>query len=109
MINTEEFGKVEMRTGTIIDVKLNKKSRNPAYVLTVDFGKEIGIKKSSAQITDLYAIEDLTGRQIIACVNLAPLHVGSVTSEVRLLGTGHGGKVVLLSTERPVENGELVF
>ena len=61
MINIEDFDKIEMRAGTVIDVKDNKKSRNPAYVVTIDFGEEIGIKKSSAQITTLYKPEDLIG------------------------------------------------
>ena len=72
MISIEEFDKVEMRAGTVLEVKDNKKSRNPAYVVTIDFGEEIGIKKSSAQITALYKPEDLIGQQVICCVNPPP-------------------------------------
>ena len=99
MINIEDFDKVEMRAGTIIDVKDNKKSRNPAYVVTIDFGEELGVKKSSAQITNLYQPEDLIGTQVICCVNLTPMHIGSVKSEVRILGTDSEQGVVLLATE----------
>ena len=109
MINIEDFDKVEMRVGTILDVKDNKKSRNPAYVVTIDFGAEIGIKKSSAQITALYKPEDLIGRQIICCVNLSPIHIGSVKSEVRILGTESEQGVVLLQPSETVKNGDKVF
>ena len=109
MINIEDFDKVEMRAGTILDVKENKKSRNPAYVVTIDFGEEIGIKKSSAQITALYRPEDLIGKQIICCVNLMPIHIGSVKSEVRILGTESEQGVVLLQPSETVKNGDKVF
>lgn len=87
MIQVDVFDQVEMRVGTILEVSDNKKSRNPAYVLKIDFGETIGIKKSSAQITTLYKPEALIGRQVICCVNLEPMHIGSVKSEVRILGT----------------------
>ena len=109
MINLEDFDKVEMRAGTVLEVKDNKKSRNPAYVVTIDFGDEIGIKKSSAQITALYKPEDLIGQQVICCVNLTPLHIGSVKSEVRILGTESEQGVVLLRPTEPVKNGDRVF
>ena len=109
MISIEDFDKVEMRAGTVLDVKDNKKSRNPAYVVTIDFGEEIGIKKSSAQITALYKPEDLIGRQIICCVNLEPMHIGSVKSEVRILGTESEQGVVLLHPSEAVKNGDKVF
>ncbi|MDE6241625.1 MAG: tRNA-binding protein [Anaeroplasmataceae bacterium] len=109
MINIEDFDKVEMRAGTVLDVKPNKKSRNPAYVVTIDFGNVIGIKKSSAQITTLYQPEDLIGKQIICCVNLTPIHIGSVKSEVRILGTESKQGVVLLQPSEAVQNGDKVF
>lgn len=109
MISIEDFDKVEIRAGTIIDVKENKKSRNPAYVLSVDFGEEIGVKKSSAQITKLYGPEDLIGKQVICCVNLPPIHIGSVKSEVRILGTDSEQGVVLLQPSESVKNGDRVF
>ena len=109
MIGVEEFDKVDMRAGTILEVKDNKKSRNPAYVLTIDFGEEIGIKKSSAQITTLYQPDDLIGMQAICCVNLTPMHIGSVKSEVRILGTESEQGVVLLQPTEKVKNGDKVF
>ena len=109
MIGIEEFDKVEMRAGTIIDVKINKKSRKPAYALKIDFGEEIGIKTSSAQITQLYTPEDLVGKQVICCTNLTPMHIGSVKSEVRILGTESAQGVVLLQPTEPVKNGDRVF
>lgn len=109
MIDLEHFESVDMRAGTVLDVKMNKKSRNPAYVVTIDFGEELGIKKSSAQITALYQPEDLIGRQVICCVNLPPLHIGSVKSEVRILGTNSEQGVVLLQPSEKVRNGDKVF
>ena len=109
MIGVEEFDKVDMRAGTILEVKDNKKSRNPAYVLTIDFGEEIGIKKSSAQITTLYQTDDLVGMQVICCVNLTPMHIGSVKSEVRILGTESEQGVVLLQPTEKVKDGDRVF
>lgn len=109
MIALEDFNKVDIRAGTVLDVKMNKKSRNPAYVVTIDFGEELGIKKSSAQITALYTAEDLIGTQVICCVNLTPLHIGSVKSEVRILGTDSAQGVVLLRPTQPVQNGDRVF
>ena len=109
MINIEDFDRVEMRAGTVLDVKENKKSRNPAYVLTIDFGEKIGVKKSSAQITTLYTPEDLIGTQVICCVNLTPIHIGSVKSEVRVLGTESEQGVVLLRPMEVVKNGDKVF
>lgn len=109
MIGIEEFDKVDMRAGTILEAKENKKSRNPAYVLTIDFGEEIGIKKSSAQITTLYQTDDLVEMQVICCVNLTPMHIGSVKSEVRILGTESEQGVVLLRPTEKVKNGDRVF
>ena len=90
MIGIEDFDRVEMRAGTVVDVGINKKARKPAYKVTIDFGEEIGRKTSSAQITELYQPEDLIGRQVICCVNLTPMHIGSVKSEVRIqIGRAH--------------------
>lgn len=108
MIGIEDFDKVEMRVGTIIDCKVNKKARKPAYALTIDFG-EFGIKKSSAQITTLYRIEQLIGKQVICCTNLTPIHIGDITSEVRILGTESEQGVVLLIPNESVKNGDRVF
>lgn len=109
MIGIEDFDRIEMRVGTVVDVKNNKKSRNPAYVVTIDFGDELGLRKSSAQITELYKPEELIGRQIICCVNLTPMRIGSVNSEVRILGTESEQGVVLLMPAERVKNGDRVF
>ena len=109
MINIEEFDKVEVRVGTIQAVTINKKSRNPAYVVTIDFGEDIGIKKSSAQITALYTPEELIGTQVVCCVNLEPMRIGSVKSEVRILGADAKEGVVLLRPTQRVENGDRIF
>ena len=108
MISVDDFDKVEMRAGTIIDCKINKKARKPAYALAIDFG-ELGIKKSSAQITMLYKPEDLVGKQVICCTNLSPIHIGDITSEVRILGTESEQGVVLLTPSEKVKNGDRVF
>lgn len=109
MITVEEFDLIDVRVGTVVAVKPNKKSRNPAYVVSIDFGEALGIKKSSAQITALYAPEELIGKQVICCVNLTPIHIGSVKSEVRILGTDSAQGVVLLTPTEPVKNGDRVF
>ncbi len=109
MIELADFEHVDLRAGTVLEVKPNRKSRNPAYVLTIDFGEELGVKKSSAQITALYRPEELVGTQVICCVNLSPIHIGSVTSQVRVLGTDSAQGVVLLRPSQPVRNGDRVF
>lgn len=109
MITIEDFDKVEICVGTVIDVSMNKKARKPAYKVTLDFGEKIGVKTSSAQITELYQPEELLGRQLVCCVNLEPMHIGSVKSEVRILGTESAQGVVLLTPMEPVKNGDRVF
>lgn len=109
MIGVEDFDKVDIRAGTVVSVSLNKKARRPAYKVTLDFGPELGEKTSSAQLTELYRPEDLLGRQLICCVNLTPMHIGSVKSEVRILGTDSAQGVVLLQPAEPVKNGDKVF
>ena len=108
MITIEDFDKVEVRVGTIIEAKENKKERKPAYAIKIDLG-ELGIKSSSAQITELYKQEELVGKQVLCCVNLTPMHIGSVKSEVRILGTDSKQGVVLLTTMEKVENGDRVY
>lgn len=108
MISVEDFDKIEMRTGTIIDCKVNKKARKPAYSLAIDFG-DYGIKKSSAQITVLYTPEQLIGKQVICCTNLTPIHIGDIMSEVRILGTESEQGVVLITPSENVKNGDKVF
>ena len=109
MIDITDFEKVEVRVGTIVKVEENQKARKPAYILTVDFGLEIGLKKSSAQITALYSPDSLVGTQVVCCVNLAPMHIGSVKSEVRILGSDSAQGVVLLRLDMNVANGDRIF
>ena len=104
IITLEDFNRVEMKVGTIIDASPNKKTRIPAYKLKIDFGP-LGIKNSSAQITDLYEPTDLIGKQVIAVTNFEPIKVSEVKSEVRILGAETENGVVLLDLERHVENG----
>lgn len=104
MIKIEDFKKVDMRVGTIIEAKINEKAKKKAYKIKIDFGKELGIKTSSAQITKLYK-EELIGKQIIAVVNFPPLQIADVKSEVLILGVETEEGVVLLDLERKVENG----
>lgn len=107
-ITWEDFEKVEIRTGTIIKAEPFPKARKPAYQLTIDFG-ELGIKRSSAQITTLYQPEDLIGKQIVAVVNFPPKQIANFMSECLVLGSvAADGTVTLLQTERAVENGQRV-
>lgn len=109
-ITWDDFEKVEMRVGTIIDVNDFPEARKPAYQLTIDFGAELGIKKSSAQITKRYAKEDLLKKQIIAVVNFPKKQIGKFMSECLVLGSvGEGNDVVLLTSDFKVENGLRIF
>ncbi|RZJ71347.1 MAG: tRNA-binding protein [Flavobacterium sp.] len=106
MLTWEEFEKMEMRVGTIIEVNDFPEARKPAYQLTIDFGETIGIRKSSAQITTHYTKETLTGRQIVAVVNFPKKQIGKFMSECLVLGAvGAGGAVTLLSPDSKVKNG----
>ncbi len=105
-INWQDFEKVEMRVGTIIEVNDFPEARNPAYQLKIDFGKEIGLLKSSAQITKRYLIEDLLNKQIVAVVNFPKKQIGKFMSECLVLGAmGDENDIVLLSPNFKVENG----
>lgn len=105
-ISWEDFQKVELRVGTVIEVKEFPEARNPAYLIKVDFGEEIGIKKSSAQITDLYAREDLLYKQVVAVVNFPPKQIGPVRSECLVTGFyNKDGNVVLTVPDQHVEDG----
>lgn len=109
MLTIEDFEKVDMRVGTIIDAKINKGARKPAYKLKIDLGEELGIKNSSAQITDLYTPEELIGKQVIVVSNFDPIRIADVKSEVRILGVETGDGVALLNIDRKVINGLKVF
>lgn len=105
-ISWNDFEKIDMRVGTIIEVCDFPEARNPAYQLHIDFGKGIGIKKSSAQITNRYQKEDLVGKQIIAVLNFPKKQIATFMSECLVLGiVGEGNDVVLLSPNFKVENG----
>jgi len=106
MLTWEEFEKTEMRVGTILETNDFPEARKPAYQLTIDFGSEIGIRKSSAQITKRYNKEDLVGRQVVAVVNFPKKQIGKFMSECLVLGAvGQEGDVVLLAPDFNVENG----
>ena len=105
-INCADFEKVEMRVGTILEVNDFPEARNPAYQLKIDFGKEIGLLKSSAQITKRYLKEDLLNKQIVAVVNFPKKQIGKFMSECLVLGAmGDENDIVLLSPNFKVENG----
>lgn len=108
-IDFEDFLKVEIRAGTVLSAAVNPKAQRPAYVLTLDFGP-LGVKTSSAQITEHYAPEDLVGRQVVAVVNFPPKRVAGVTSEVLVLAVvSERDGTVLLAPTQPVENGARVL
>ncbi len=105
-IEWSDFQKVELRVGTIIDVQDFPEAKKPAYILRVDFGEEIGVKKSSAQITDLYGKADLIGKRVVAVVNFPPKQIGPVMSECLVTGFHReDGAVVLAVPDGDVPNG----
>ena len=106
MATFEEFMKLDIRVGEITRVELFEKARKPAYQLWVDFGDEIGIKKSSAQLTECYKKEDLLGRQILGVVNFPPRQVADFISEVLVLGVYASQGVVLIQPQQPVKKGD---
>ena len=106
-ITFEDFAKVDVRVGTIIEVHDFPEARNPAYKLTIDFGS-LGIKKSSAQITTLYSKDELLNKQILAVINFSTKQIGKYLSECLVLGAVNGTDVILLSPEHKVNNGSTV-
>ena len=106
MATFDDFMKLDIRVGTIIEAKVFEKAKRPAYQLKVDLGEEIGIKKSSAQITEVYKCEDLIGKQVLAVVNFPPRQIADFMSEVLVLGTYSKQGVVLIKPDEKVENGD---
>ena len=105
-ITWKDFEKVDIRIGTIVEVEDFPEARNPAFILHVDFGIEIGLKKSSSQITDLYTKNQLQGKQVIAVVNFEPKQVGPIMSECLVLGFyRQDNSVVLATNDLPINNG----
>jgi tRNA-binding protein len=107
MITFDDFQKVDIRVGTVLAVDPFPEARKPAWKLTVDFGPEVGVKRSSAQITTHYTAADLVGRQVLGVVNFPPRQIGPMRSEVLVLGLhDDSGAVVIVQPERRVPNGE---
>ena len=102
----DDFMKLDIRVGTITDAKVFAKARKPASQLMLDFGDEIGTKRSSAQITDRYKPEELIGKQVLAVVNFPPRQIADFMSEVLVLGTYSEGGVVLVTPDKKVQNGD---
>lgn len=106
MISYDDFTKVDIRVGKIVNVEEFPEARKPALKLFIDFGADIGMKKTSAQITNLYAKENLLGKQVLAVVNFPPKQIGSFMSEVLVLGFSNESKaIVLVSPDAEVPNG----
>ncbi|MBL0767650.1 tRNA-binding protein [Sphingopyxis sp. DHUNG17] len=109
-ITFDDFLKVDIRIGTIVAAEPFPEARKPAFKLKIDFGPAIGVRKSSAQIVDRYALDDLPGRQVAAVVNFPPRQIGKYMSEVLTLGfADEAGAVILFAPDRAVPNGSRLF
>lgn len=108
MISLEHFDEIDMRVGTVTAVSLNKRARKPAYKITVDLGDELGIKNSSAQLTN-YELEELIGKQVVCICNFEPIRIGDVKSEIRILGSDTDKGCIILTSVSPVKNGSKIY
>ena len=109
-ISYDDFQKVDVRLGRVVEVADFPKARKPAYKLRIDFGKELGVKSSSAQVTKHYKKEELLGRNVLCVVNFAPKQIGDFISEVLTLGVpDNNGDVVLLGIDKEAEPGARMF
>ena len=104
-IEYSDFEKVDIRVGTIIKVEDFPEAKKPAYKLTINFGEKIGLKKSSAQIVNMYKKEELIGKQILGVINFKPKQIGPFLSEVLTTGFDDGRGVILATVDKPVKNG----
>ena len=105
-ISWQDFEQVDLRVGTIVTAEVFEEARRPAYILHIDFGPDIGVLKSSAQITDLYQTDGLVGQQVIGVINFPPKQIGPIQSQCLITGFPQtDGSVVLIQPERAVENG----
>ena len=109
IINYEDFKKVDLRAGTIIEVTDFPQARKPAYKLKIDLGEEIGIKNSSAQIKNIYSKEELIGKQVVCVVNFHPKQIGPFISQVLTAGFDTDNGVVLTAIDKPVKNGMRLY
>ena len=110
MISYSDFEKVDIRVGTVVDAKINEKSNKPSIYLVIDFGNDIGLKKTSAQLIKNYLPEELIGKQVAAVTNFPPKQIGKIISEVLVLGVPDlENEPVLLSPDKPVSNGGKLF
>lgn len=109
-ISFQDFNKIDFRAGTIVKCEVFAEAKKPAYKLWVDLGKELGIKKSSAQITQVYKPEELIGKQVICVVNFPPKQIANYISEILVTGfPDEQGNVILCSIDKPVPNGSKLF
>lgn len=110
IIDYNEFEKVDLRSGTVVRVEPFLRAKKPSYKVWVDFGPQLGIKQTSAQVTVLYTLESLVGRSVVGCVNLEPKNIAGFTSEFLLVGfADEKGTVCLITTDPVVPNGQKLF
>ena len=108
--SVDDFLRIDIRVGTVVDARPFPEARKPAYRLTIDFGPEIGTRSTSVRVTDNYSLDDLTGRQVAAVVNFPPRQIGPIMSEVLTLGFPDAdGNVVLIAPDRNVPNGGRLY